>query len=298
MSREDDSKAPMLRLGNMVKGTHSPLHDVRLPGPRVAGLKTGFRRFDKLTSGLQEGDLIIVAARPSMGKTAWALNVAEYATLRLAKPQPVGIFSLEMTKEALFVRILCSEARVDSHKFRSGFLSKKELNRIAIAVRRLANAPIFIDDNPWMSIDEIRSKALSLQSQRDLVLVVIDCMQLMVAPEREQPNVEISEIGRGLKTLAKELRVPVIALCQLGFPPEEQANWQRPQLSDLSPSSLEQDADLVCFLHREEYYLRIAGREVPADLVGRAELIVAKQRNGCTGTLPLTFTAACANFRG
>lgn len=248
--------------------------------------------------GLQPSELIIIAGRPSMGKTAWALSVAANVAVRGNKT--AGIFSLEMSKEALLTRLLCSEARVDSHKFRTGFLSKEDNVKLGQAMGRLAQAPIYIDDAPGLRLQEMHAKARRLKKDHGLALVILDYIQLMTAPRAENRNQEISALSRGLKALAKELQVPVLVLSQLSRAPESRGGadgGHRPQLSDLRDSgSLEQDADLVGFLFRQEYYDRMLGREVSDDVAGRADLIIAKQRNGPVDRVHLAFLDRFARF--
>ena len=294
---EDREREGLTTLGEVFKKTYRSLDDLLDRGSRITGLTTGFRRFDDLTCGLQSNDLILVAARPSMGKTAWALSVALHVAVKLFPPRTVGIFSLEMSKEALLIRLLCAEARVDSHKFRSGFLNKEDMQRLAQAMGRLAQAPIYIDDKPGLRLQEMHAKARRLKKEHDLALVVLDYIQLMNAPRAENRNQEISALSRGLKALAKDLEVPLLALSQLSRAPEHRGQEHHPQLADLRDSgSLEQDADLVAFLYRKDYYLRMAGQEVPDDVAGRAELIIAKQRNGPTDRVPLAFLDRFARF--
>ena len=294
---EDREREGLTTLGEVFKKTYRSLDDLLDRGSRITGLTTGFRRFDDLTCGLQSNDLILVAARPSMGKTAWALSVALHVAVKLFPPRTVGIFSLEMSKEALLIRLLCAEARVDSHKFRSGFLNKEEMQRLAQAMGRLAQAPIYIDDSPGLRLQGMHAKARRLKKEHGLALVVLDYIQLMNAPRAENRNQEISALSRGLKALAKDLEVPLLALSQLSRAPEHRGQEHHPQLADLRDSgSLEQDADLVAFLYRKDYYLRMAGQEVPDDVAGRAELIIAKQRNGPTDRVPLAFLDRFARF--
>ncbi len=294
---EDREREGLTTLGEVFKKTYRSLDDLLDRGSRITGLTTGFRRFDDLTCGLQSNDLILVAARPSMGKTAWALSVALHVAVKLFPPRTVGIFSLEMSKEALLIRLLCAEARVDSHKFRSGFLNKEEMQRLAQAMGRLAQAPIYIDDTPGLRLQGMHAKARRLKKEHGLALVVLDYIQLMNAPRAENRNQEISALSRGLKALAKDLEVPLLALSQLSRAPEHRGQEHHPQLADLRDSgSLEQDADLVAFLYRKDYYLRMAGQEVPDDVAGRAELIIAKQRNGPTDRVPLAFLDRFARF--
>jgi replicative DNA helicase len=264
------------------------------PSAHITGLETHFKLFDEKTRGLQKSDLIIVAARPSMGKTAFALNVAENVAVHDKKV--VAIFSLEMSREALLRRLLFSHARVDAHKMSSGFIGKDDTRKLATALNSLYEAPIFIDDTPGMSVHEMRAKArrLKQQQQNVLDLIVVDYLQLMAATALggkrfENRTQEVSAISRGLKALAKELNVPVIAVSQLSRAPESRGGDHRPQLSDLRESgSIEQDADVVAFLFREEYYMKHEDAEAKG-LDGIAELIIGKQRNGPTGSIPLVF---------
>ncbi|HEU5453233.1 MAG TPA: replicative DNA helicase, partial [Terriglobales bacterium] len=265
-------------------------------GQQVTGLETHFADLDHMTSGLQKSDLIIVAARPSMGKTAFSMNIAENAAVQDKKC--VGIFSLEMSREALLLRMLCSHARVDSHKLRTGFLSREDYQKLVHALAELAEAPIYIDDTPGISVSELRAKARRLQHQHGLDLIIVDYLQLMSATaptgrrSYENRTQEVSAISRGLKLIAKEMRVPVIALSQLSRAPESRGGDHRPQLADLRESgSIEQDADLVMFIFREEVY-----KKDDPDLDGLAELIIAKQRNGPTGTVDMAFIKKSTRF--
>ncbi len=257
----------------------------------LTGLTTGFSELDTMTSGLQPSDLIIVAARPSMGKTSLCLTLAQNAAIQTGAV--VGVFSLEMSKESLVMRMLCSEGRVDAHRFRSGYLSRDEWARLAGALGTLADTKIFIDDTPGISVLEMRAKARRLASeQKRLDLIVVDYMQLMSGSSRrvESRQQEVSQISRELKGLAKELNVPLVALSQLSRAPEARSD-HRPQLSDLRESgSIEQDADLVAFIYREEQYARTE------ENAGIAELIIAKQRNGPTGTVNLAFLKEFTRF--
>ena len=260
-------------------------------GQRITGLETHYSDIDKETGGLQPSDLIILAARPSMGKTALASNIAENAAIKDGKV--VAIFSLEMSGRSLLQRFACSVARVDSHKMRQGWLSKDDKQRLAGAVAMLADAPIFVDDTPGISLTELRAKARRLKHAKERIdLIVVDYMQLMtVGTKTENRTQEISAISRGLKGIAKELEVPVLALSQLNRATETRTE-KRPQLSDLRESgAIEQDADLVAFIFREEVY-----DPKNLDLAGKAEFIIAKQRNGPTGTVDLTFLRECTRF--
>ena len=260
----------------------------------ITGVPTGFSDLDRMTTGFQPGDLAIVAARPSMGKTSWVLNVAQTAAIEHGTT--VAIFSLEMSKEQLVQRFLCAEGRVDAQKLRQGNLSPEEYQRLAQAAGHLNTAPLWIDDSPGATVLEMRAKARRLKSETDLGMVVIDYMQLMSGSARaESRNQEVSAISRGLKALARELEVPVVALSQLSRAPEQRAD-HRPQLSDLRESgSIEQDADLVMFLYRPEYYFGPVDQD-GASLEGKAELIVSKQRNGPTGVVNLYFHKAYTRF--
>ena len=255
-------------------------------GQRITGLATHFDELDGLTCGLQRSDLVIIAARPSMGKTAFAMNIAENAAIEDQKT--VAVFSLEMSKEALLQRMLCSVAKVDSHRFRTGSLWQDDTRKVQRAMEKLAQAPIFIDDTPGIAVGEMRAKARRLkQSKGALDLIVVDYLQLMSGGGRRYENrtQEVSAISRGLKALAKELAVPVVALSQLSRAPESRGGDHRPQLSDLRESgSIEQDADIVMFIFREEVY-----KQDDPDLEGKAELIIGKQRNGPTGRVNLAF---------
>ncbi|HEY0003894.1 MAG TPA: replicative DNA helicase [Pyrinomonadaceae bacterium] len=256
----------------------------------LTGLTTGFNEIDTMTSGLQASDLIIIAARPSMGKTSLALTLAQNAAIQ--GQAVVGVFSLEMSKESLVMRMLCSEGRVDAHRFRSGFLSRDEWARLAQALGTLAETKIFIDDTPGISVLEMRAKARRLAAeQKKLDLIIVDYLQLMSGSRRtESRQQEVSQISRELKSLAKELNVPLIALSQLSRAPESRTD-HRPQLADLRESgAIEQDADVVAFIYREEQYNRTE------ENAGIAEIIVAKQRNGPTGTTKLAFLKEFTRF--
>ena len=261
------------------------------PSKRIKGLSTGFAKFDELTGGMHGGDLCIIAARPSMGKTALALNIAQHVALK--NKQTVAIFSLEMSKESLLTRMLCAAARVDSQRFRAGFLSQDERRKLNHALHELVEAPLYIDDTAGTHLMDMHAKLRRLQQERKLGLVIVDYLQLMTAHGRfENRNQEVSALSRGMKMLAKELNVPMMVLSQLSRAVETRQGDHRPQLSDLRESgSIEQDADVVGFIFREEVYHR--ERE---DLRGLAELIVAKQRNGPVGTVNLVFLHAQTKF--
>ncbi len=253
-------------------------------------MPTGFKDLDQLTSGLQPSELIIIAARPSMGKTVLCLNIARNAAIN--SKVPVAIFSLEMSRDQLAQRMLCAEARVDGQRLRTGYLTESDWPKLADALGRLSEAPIYIDDSPGATVIEIRSKARRIKAEHGLGLVIIDYMQLMSSSNRKSENrqQEISEISRSLKSLARELNVPVLALSQLSRAVENRPE-KRPMLSDLRESgAIEQDADVVAFIYRDEYY------NPESDKKGVAELIVAKQRNGPTDKIELTFRKELSRF--
>src|ERR1700735_5168056 len=263
------------------------------PSKRIKGLSTGYLKLDEMTGGLHEGELVILAARPSMGKTALALNIAQHVAMFPEKKQTVAVFSLEMSRESLLTRMICAGARVDQQKFRAGYLNQDERRRLARTTSDLVQAPLFIDDTSGTHLMDIHAKLRRLKSEHGLSLVVVDYLQLMSGRGRsENRNQEISTISRGLKLLAKELKVPMLVLSQLSRAPETRPGDHRPQLSDLRESgSIEQDADLVSFIFREEVYK--PDRE---DLKGMAELLLAKQRNGPTGRVNLVFLKEFTKF--
>ena len=265
-------------------------------GRRITGVETYYTDLDELTSGFQPSDLLIVAARPSMGKTALAINIAENVAIHGAKP--VAIFSLEMSREALLRRMLCSQSKVDSHKFRTGFLGKDDLEKIRNGLDALLQAPIYIDDTPGISLTELRAKSRRMIRQHGLGMIVVDYLQLMSATapggkRYENRTQEVSAISRGLKAIAKELKVPLVALSQLSRAPETRGTKDNePKLSDLRESgSIEQDADVVMFIYRPEYY----NRDDPT-LENKAKIIIAKQRNGPTDTIQLAYIKQWTRF--
>jgi replicative DNA helicase len=283
-----------LGIQEIVKDSFGSIDALLQRGQRITGIETHYADLDEKTSGLQRSDLIIIAGRPSMGKTSFAMNIAENAAIE--DKRIVGVFSLEMSKEALLQRMLCSVARVDAHKFRTGSLWQDDTRKITHALERLTQAPIFIDDTPGIGLSEMRAKARRLQqAQGGLDLLIVDYLQLMSGGSRRYENrtQEVSAISRGLKALAKELKVPLIALSQLSRAPESRgAGDHRPQLADLRESgSIEQDADVVAFIFREEVYKP----DDPA-LDGVAEVIIRKQRNGPTGTIKMAFLKSCTRF--
>jgi replicative DNA helicase len=266
----------------------------------LTGMRTGFHELDAATLGLHNGDLIVIAGRPSMGKTALAVNIAENVATREKDPKTVGIFSIEMSKDALVLRMLCSRARLNQHKVRSGRLSDSEWRKLPIAGAALAGAPLLVDDSPTLSPLDMRAKARRLKVQHGLDLLIVDYIQLMHSNIRvENRQQEISLITRNLKALAKELSIPVIALSQLSRAVEQRGGEKRPQLADLRESgAIEQDADLVLLLYREEFYRSHLDRNDPKflEVQGQAEVIIAKQRNGPTGIVRLSFVSELARF--
>ena len=267
-------------------------------GQRVTGIETGLEDLDNMTSGFQAGELIVIAARPSLGKTALALNIAAHAAISTHKI--VGMFSLEMSKESLVIRLLCSEARIDSHKLRTGFSSREDWARITPALGRLSEAPLFIDDTPALTIMQIRAKARRLKAEKGLDLLIVDYLQLVAGHKQfENRTQEVSYISRSLKSIAKELKVPVVALSQLSRAPEQRTGLaQRPQLSDLRESgSIEQDADVVVFIYREKKPAGEQDGEEESNQGGyETRLIVGKQRNGPTGDVSVVFLKPFAKF--
>lgn len=279
-----------LHLKEIVKDSIETIDKLYQNKAHVTGIPTGYIDFDIKTAGLQPSDLIIVAGRPSMGKSAFALGIAEYAGV--IEKVPTAIFSLEMSKEQLVQRMLCSHARVDAHKVRTGYLATSDWPRLTAAAGKLSEAPIFIDDTPAISVMELRARARRLKSHHGIKLIILDYMQLMrgSAMNMESRQQEISEISRSLKALARELSVPVIAISQLSRAVESRTD-HRPQLSDLRESgAIEQDADVVVLILREEYY------SPSPDNQGIAEAIIAKQRNGPVGSLKLAFIKEFTRF--
>ena len=264
------------------------------PSKRIKGISTGFIKLDEMTGGLHPGELFVLAARPSMGKTALALNIAQHVATHPKIEKTVAVFSLEMSKESLLTRMVCAAARVDQQKFRAGYLNADERRRLQVAASQLVKAPLFIDDTAGVTLMDIHAKLRRLEAEHGLGLVVVDYLQLMSSSRRrsENRNQEVSEMSRGLKLLAKDLKVPMLVLSQLSRASETRPGDHRPQLSDLRDSgSIEQDADLVGFIFREEVYK--PDRE---DLRGMAELLLAKQRNGPTGKVKLVFLREFTKF--
>jgi replicative DNA helicase len=287
-SRAKDALATPERIISEYQGGINAFLD---PSRRIKGVSTGFVKLDELTGGFREGELIILAARPAMGKTALALNIGQHIATR--NRLPVAVFSLEMSKESLLTRMVCAAARVDQQKFRAGYLNGDERRKLQIAMSELVEAPLYIDDSAGANLMDIHSKLRRLKAEAGLGLVIIDYLQLMSGRGRfENRNAEVSSLSRGLKLLSKELRVPFLVISQLSRATETRQGDHKPQLSDLRESgSIEQDADMVFFVFREEYYK--PDRE---DLRGLADLIIAKQRNGPVGKVPLVFLREFTKF--
>ncbi|MDP3731858.1 MAG: replicative DNA helicase [Candidatus Omnitrophota bacterium] len=278
-----------LHLKEIVKDSIENIDRLYQKKAHVTGIPSGYIDFDSITSGLQESDLIVIAGRPSMGKSALALGIAEYAGV--VEKMPLVFFSLEMSREQLVQRMLCSHAKVDAHKVRTGYLAPSDWPRLTAAAGKLSEAPIFIDDSPAISVMELRAKARRLKAHQDIKLIILDYMQLMRGSgNQENRQQEISDISRSLKSLARELSVPVVAISQLSRAVESRTD-HRPQLSDLRESgAIEQDADVVVLILREEYY------KPSPDNEGIAEVIIAKQRNGPVGSIKLAFIKEHTRF--
>jgi len=288
---ENKIKPAFYPIGKIIEVNIDALEERQGNKALVTGVATGYTKLDELTAGLQKSDLIILAGRPGMGKTAFALNIAKNSAVDTNIP--VAIFSLEMSKEQLSFRMLSSEARIDSSRLRRGFITQDDWIRITDAAGFLSQAPIFIDDSPNITVLEIRAKSRRLKMENDIGLIIIDYLQLMKGRiSAERRDLEISEISRSLKALAKELDIPVLALSQLNRKLEERSD-KRPQLADLRESgALEQDADVVAFIYRDELY----NKDVNNPNKGKAEIILAKQRNGPTGTALMTFLDTYTRF--
>ena len=286
-----------VRLKELLWPTMERIESLHAGGQSITGVPSGFADLDDKTAGFQNADLVIVAARPSMGKTALCLNIAQHAAIE--KGIPVAIFSLEMAKAQLVQRLLTSEARVDAHRLRQGMLKDADYALLARAAGILSSAPIWIDDSAAMTPLELRSKARRIKAEHNVGLIIVDYLQLMRSPDQAENRVqEISAISRALKALAKELDVPVVALSQLSRAPEQRGGeHRRPQLSDLRESgAIEQDADVVLFIYREEMYSGTEDPKTGENIEGQAEVIIGKQRNGPTGTIKLHFHKAYTRF--
>src|SRR6266571_771232 len=292
---EDRFKGQMLSMKDQVMGAIESIEKLYENRGGITGISTGFAEFDRMTSGMHGSEMIVIAGRPSMGKTAFAMNVAEHVAIQ--EKLAVGVFSLEMSSQQLVQRLLCSRARVNLQKVRDGFLAERDFPSLTAAASKLAEAKIFIDDSASLTILELRAKARRLKAQQDVQLIIIDYLQLLRSTSRraqDNRQLEISEISAGLKALAKELKIPVIVVAQLNRQPEQRSGG-KPRLSDLRESgSIEQDADLVGLLVRPELYEE--DEEARVEKAGEAELIIAKQRNGPVGEIPLTFLKEFTRF--
>jgi replicative DNA helicase len=289
---EDRVRAGLIGVKELVRDNFERLERIFSEGRRITGLATGYPGLDNETAGLQPSELVILAARPSMGKTALALNIAENVAVR--NREPVAVFSLEMSKESLLLRMLASEARVDAHKFRTGHMGRDDWNKITRALTSLGDAPLWIDDSASSTVLEMGAKARRLKRDRGLSLMIVDYLQLVVPTNTGRGTnrqEEVSSISRALKGLAKELKVPIVVLSQLTRAPEREE--RKPQLSDLRESgAIEQDADVVLFINRPNFYKT----DLPEEDRAKAELIIAKQRNGPTGNLNFVFLARHTRF--
>ena len=280
----------VMPIRDILKRTFETIDDLHSRKDRLRGLSTGFHDLDDLTTGLHGAELIIVAARPSIGKTTFTLNIARNAAVE--QEAAVLLFTLEMSKEQVAQNLLCAEARVDAQQLRKGLLDDAQFTALTTAAGRLSEAPIFIDDTATLSILDVKAKARRMKAQHDIRLVVVDYLQLMETTKLDNRAQEVAELSRGLKALARELDVPVIAVSQLNRGPEQRDD-HRPRHSDLRESgSLEQDADVVLFLHREEYY-----QPGNPEFRNKAEAIVSKHRNGPTGTVHLQFQGNILRFQ-
>ncbi len=296
--KEGGLKTDFVPLTQLIPHTFEQIEDFQETKGGLTGIETGFERLDAMTAGLHNGDFVVIAGRPSMGKTALALNIAEHVAIE--KKTPVGIFSIEMTKEQLALRLLCGRAKVSQHLLRTNRLRDADWQRLSLAGDPLSEAEIYIDDSGTLSTLELRAKARRLKAQYDIGLLIVDYIQLMHSTGRmENRQQEMAMISRGLKTLAKELQIPIVACSQLSRMVEMRGGDKRPQLSDLRESgAIEQDADVVMFVFRKEFYLSHLDREDTRriEVEGKAEIIVAKQRNGPTGRVDLAFVKDYVRF--
>ncbi len=292
--RESRTSDDAVKLNDLLQELYTQIESRE--GQHLTGLDTGFTLLNELTSGLQASEMIVVAGRPSMGKTAFALNIAEH--IAVSMNQPVAFFSLEMSKQQLAQRLLCSRSGIDAHKLRRNILSGDDFALLATTMGQLSEAPLYIDDTPGLSLLALRAKSRRMAARFEVKCIFVDYMQLMNAPGSESRQQEVSFISRGIKALARELNMPIICLSQLNRAAEGRED-HRPRMSDLRESgAIEQDADAVMMLHREEYYhgSNPDWAEQNPDKVGLAELVLAKQRNGPTGNVPLQFNAATTRF--
>ncbi len=293
---DERSRQGFVPLSQITAPTMKIIEEFAARKEAVTGVDTGFTDLNRLTAGFHKDELVIVAARPSMGKTAICLNIAEHVGLK--SQMSVGFFSMEMSKESLVMRLLASDANIDGKSIRTGFVSDRDLERLKLSAARLEKAKIFLDETPALTLLEMKAKSRRLRLEHNLDIVFVDYIQLMRAGGRfENRNQEMSHISRSLKELAKELHVPVVGISQLSRAPEKARREPRPQLSDLRESgAIEQDADVVIFIYRPEVYLSPEERQTQVEKLGVAEIIVAKQRNGPIGTIRLAFQDKFAKF--
>jgi len=278
--------------GDIIQGFEGGINAFLDTSRRIKGVSTGFVKFDEMTGGLKPGELTIVAARPAMGKTSLCLNIADYVASNPKTPRAAAVFSLEMSKESLITRLVCTRARVDQSRFNAGFLTNDERYHLQEATSDIATIPLLIDDTSGLALIDLHSRVRRLQASYDLAAVVLDYLQLLQGPKRENRVQEVSYLSRGLKLMAKDLKLPFVVLSQLSRDCEKRAGDHRPILSDLRESgSIEQDADVVAFIYREELY-----RPDKESVNGMAEMILAKQRNGPTGTVKLAFIRKYTKF--
>jgi len=288
---EQRIKPGFVSVGSLTEQTLEMIHDISTRQEAVTGIPTGFRDLDNLTSGFHNSEFIVIAARPSMGKTALCLNISHYVGVKT--DYAVGFFTLEMAKEQIVIRLLCGEAQLDIKKVRTGYISQRDFEKLKLSAEVLSRAKIFVDETPSLSVMEMKAKARRLKMEQNLDLLFVDYIQLMRTGRRfENRTQEMSYVSRSLKELAKEIQIPVVGISQLSRAPEKGRSVPRPQLSDLRESgAIEQDADLVIFIYRPEFY-----RPQEESLRGIAEINVAKQRNGPIGTLNLAFIREYARF--
>lgn len=290
--RDESSKKGMISVEDLVWDAVKKIEQLTKNRGMISGIPTGFRDFDRIINGLQPGELIVIAARPSMGKTAFTLNIAAHASVRANTP--VGFFSLEMGAEQLVQRLIGSEAGLDLSRLRQGILEERDMQALTATAGLLSKSPLYIDETPSLSISDMRNKCRRMAHQYGVKLIIVDYLQLMNGPEGyDNKATEVAEISKGLKSIARELKVPVIALSQLNRGVESRTD-KRPMMSDLRESgAIEQDADVIAFLYREEYYMR---DKTPDDKTGTAEIIIAKNRNGPTGVFHLKFISQLTRF--
>jgi replicative DNA helicase len=297
---ENQMKRAFYEIKSLLKDTFKSLEELSERQNHITGVESGFADLDKMTAGFQRGDLIIIAGRPSMGKTAFALNIAQYAAIHAENPVSVAVFSLEMSKEQLAMRLLCSESRIDASRMRTGNLADGDWSKLTKGAESLSSGKIFIDDTPAITSTEMRAKVRRLKAEHGVGMVVVDYLQLMRGGDRiESRQQEISEISRSLKALAKELSIPVVALSQLNRSLESRTD-KRPMMSDLRESgAIEQDADVIAFVYREAVYCEDCRRRDNSCTAGHerdAEVIIGKQRNGPIGTVQMIFCGEYTKF--